>query len=1164
MKRVAEKVKDIVEICPFTHLHDFAADPGLTLASYHFTDITADLMSKWIDRASGVRTGQGAALALAGFRGVGKSHFISVLAAIVSRPELRSRISDGYVASSAERLSRRHGPVAFVRRGSGTSLLDELKRAVGLILEVNPSTLSDSLYDLLLRASEQAGELPLVLLIDTALGRDSRVARDDGILLSEIADAARTLGIFVGVALDDDISGADGPNASIAGSFNIDYLDQEHLYKIVDSHIFSKHSHMLPVLHDIYEDYRAALPGFRWSEQRFTSLYPLHPATVEIAPLIRLYIHDFALLGFAAEAGVKILGRPANSLIGIDEVFDSVESKLRHVPALAEAFAAFEKLEREVVSKTPVQFRHPAKLILKGLLMLSLNGEGASAPEIAASMMIFHDQSSAAPSLDIQALLDSFVDALPKSVVKVVNDTLSPKYSFKLKTKLDFDGVLAESVDRVPDELIWNILLSQTAEKYSDFDASKDLGLHPTICSVEWRGAVRRGEIVWNPRVAGDEIHAREELLDWSIHVAFGTGFAPLAVNSAIIWKLAEIANDEKDIIRRYYLLHNDPDVREQFGEGLSTAMHMHSIAVEKIWQRVFLLDGALTANDQKYQFTEEAQSAHSLTQLFTLMLAPVFKSQYPSHPEFLEHLDMKQSSSLVANFFSGSGLNNADAQKLAETFAYPLGLAVKNGDVYVPVSSETLIELDIVKSAFEGSESDEVLPLKQISERLSAPPTGLTRDAQHLILAALVAQRKYEFVTSSGNRINYRSLDLQILWDDIVGVAKPLNELYSPERLLLWSKLITGNTGLKSLTRSEDRLLIIDSLSGWLSGWKQSRTIDEFDALPDENLNAGIWRTAANLRKSFGAMADIIDSLVKNDLSLDECLQLIADLFSDSEAEFEKKKSDLRILRDFTADVSKRSEIASYLSLCEVADDSDLERSRLTLLESISSGQLCANTPENDQIEVVWTNFREMYSNYYAEKHDLVMNSVASGEKLREIIRSDEWSTFESFSMISWVDQRYFTKAKTLIREIRQLYCNTKVRESLSTKPYCGCSFSLSETRRLIDLPKQLHKTVNSGLESFRSRYVENTKNLIDAADSDAMATSIKTILSNFNDSESFSTLSSQDIRILKLAAERITEEKVTDNVISDDEFADDFSPAMHLWEQEVEQLEAFVNTER
>ena len=88
-----------------------------------------------------------------------------------------------------------------------------------------------------------------------------------------------SLNIFVGVALDDDIAGADGVNSAIVRSFAIDYLDQEHLYKIVDTHVFPKHRQMLPVLHDIYNNLPTVLPSFRWSEQRFSSLYPLHPVT---------------------------------------------------------------------------------------------------------------------------------------------------------------------------------------------------------------------------------------------------------------------------------------------------------------------------------------------------------------------------------------------------------------------------------------------------------------------------------------------------------------------------------------------------------------------------------------------------------------------------------------------------------------------------------------------------------------------------------------------------------------------------------------------------------------------------------------------------------------------------------------------------------------------
>jgi len=58
------------------------------------------------------------------------------------------------------------------------------------------------------------------------------------------------------------------------------------------------------------------------------------------------------------------------------------------------------------------------------------------------------------------------------------------------------------------------------------------------------------------------------------------------------------------------------------------------------------------------------------------------------------------------------------------------------------------------------------------------------------MLMTALVAERYIEFVTESGNRINRRSLDLTIIWEDIVGVARPVESSFSREKLKTWAKL--------------------------------------------------------------------------------------------------------------------------------------------------------------------------------------------------------------------------------------------------------------------------------------------------------------------------------------------------------------------------------------
>ena len=99
-------------------------------------------------------------------------------------------------------------------------------------------------------AASTTTDLPFVLLIDTSRGREVHVTRDDGPVLSDIAEAAKARGMIVGLALDDDIAGADGMNSSIASSYTIDFLDQEHLFKILNAFVFAKREQMRPVLHD--------------------------------------------------------------------------------------------------------------------------------------------------------------------------------------------------------------------------------------------------------------------------------------------------------------------------------------------------------------------------------------------------------------------------------------------------------------------------------------------------------------------------------------------------------------------------------------------------------------------------------------------------------------------------------------------------------------------------------------------------------------------------------------------------------------------------------------------------------------------------------------------------------------------------------------------------
>ncbi|MFN0278427.1 MAG: DUF6079 family protein [Pyrinomonadaceae bacterium] len=1127
MKRLEEKVKDIVEVRASPGLTDFLANPAETLNGYHFTDITADLMAKWIGKIADIRKGRGAAFALAGFRGVGKSHFLAALSAIVSQPELRTKIADSHVMSTAQRLSRRHGVVVHLKRGSSDSLLLELKLAVAEVTGTRSGEFSDSLNEILMAAADKSGDIPLVLLIDTALGRETRVTRDDGALLSDIASSAITQGIFVGIALDDDIAGADGMNSSIANSFTIDYLDQEHLYKIVDAHVFPKHDQMRPILHDIYESYRAAMPGFRWSEHRFSSLYPMHPAILETAPFVRLYLHDFALLGFAVDAGLKILGRPANSLIGLDEVFDSVETRLRNVSDLKDAFVAYDALDRDVIAKAPVMKRHEAKLILKGLFILSFNGEGVTATELAAAMLIFNEAQPTAGTASVEAILQSFAKDAPNAVKQSESSDRETRYGFKIDGGENLNSRLAELIKKVPADAVELILRRLTAEKFSDFDISDDGSIIWATCHAVWRGGIRRGEVIWLSEGATPD--ASEESGNWKVFIRYGVSSE--AKDDAFswpaaAWKLGALTGGDLDTIRRFHVLQTDNEIRETFKDSISTTLHVHSIAVEKIWQRIFLDDSSLISGEKEYKFTEQAKSSYNLAQLFTGMLEEQLEKHFPAHPHFSQVIGSQEVSSLVEHLFSGSGSNNPEIQKLAANFALPLGLVYENDGVLVPCAAGELVASSIVKEVIDLTELDQkdVIPLNEVATRMQAAPYGLTSETQQLVLAALVAQRQFEFVTSSENRINHRSLDLQIIWEDIVGIARPSGDVYSGDRLLMWASLLTADSSLNTLKPTEARLKVIDILSDWLKEWRKDNIVVQFDALPDEKLNSKLWRTASSVKKTFGSIAETVDGLLKENVTLDKCLQTIADVFADSEDEFESRQKDLTKLRQFIVRSTERDEINKYLALCEQTNDPGIEDLRSTLMETIVNGYFDHQDDADNELRHQWLRFKTLYSEVYAAKHDSAMLKGQDSRKLNEFFRTDLWTTFAALSELPWFGRHDMELAMAKIRELRIAQCDADVRKTLEVRPFCECSFRLNNATDTDGRINDLGHTASQGMDYFRHKLLaEQSAHFLRLGEMDKQNQSgdafskVQDLVPALENTKDFPTLTASQVHILK-----------------------------------------------
>jgi hypothetical protein len=411
MKRIQDKIKDLVEPQTFEQVGNYAEDPAQALAAYRFTDVTSDLLSRWLDALADLAPEAGAALALAGARGAGKSHTLAVLGALAGSERLRTSVEDAHVAAGAKRLAGRRCAVVRVERGTRPTLTEELGAAFAAYFGGGEAQWGrDPAQALTVAASRATGET-LVVIVDTAFNRPARVARDDGPVLGALAQAARGLNVFLALALDDDIAGADGANVAIVSAYHIDYLDPENLYRVADQFVLRKRPQVGDTLREIYQHLRSTVYDFNWSQSRFAALYPVHPLVAESAPGVRLYVPAFSFLSFASGAAARAAQRPALSLVLLDEVFDATEQELRQSAELTPAFETYERLTESCIAQLPVMQRYQARLILKSLFVLSLDGRGATPREMCAALLLGDDGAKGNATRQVGDILAQFARA---------------------------------------------------------------------------------------------------------------------------------------------------------------------------------------------------------------------------------------------------------------------------------------------------------------------------------------------------------------------------------------------------------------------------------------------------------------------------------------------------------------------------------------------------------------------------------------------------------------------------------------------------------------------------------------------------------------------------------------------------------------------------------
>jgi hypothetical protein len=1153
---MAKQVKAYVEVETYVELSQGrSAYPSTLLSSALITDEFGTALTQLAESASGAGA---PARIVSGPDGVGKSTVLTVVYVLASRPESGARSSSVEIrAASAALAGGRLVPVYVDASDAGEDLLDAIR--AGLDAEANAAVLAGIGADEWTGAAlgedpvEQAGALlpsgaRLLLIVDGVSDWLRRVGPEAGrrgiALLASLGEATaeRPLSVLLALGEDDLARDPAGPGHGGPGALLKVYQDHRMsaaaLVELCDKYIFKKDERQRAELHALYQELKQTLPSFRWSQEEFTALYPLHPVLLEVAPALRRHAVTFSFPRFAANAANRVKGRRGLSLVVLDEPFDAFEYELRKAPGLAGAFETYDFIANTVVPTLPdSQHRLWGKLLLKGLFLCSLADRAVTAVDLSNAMMLYDEADVESGARTVDAILARFEE---RAADRFQIQGEGADRSYRLLAGGVDQGLRAldDIAREVPDSdpALADALVSLGAAHFADWPL--DFGQAPGAATLRlpWRGTWRDGllsyrvpaQLVEIPPLetgllpaefdplavltddlldigAGDggatatsvaveetvqpvavEFVAADSICeyDWEV-VILPTGEPvppPTGVPTLAAWRPAPADEASLGVLRRLVTLRSGDPRLDTLGLDLQGMRVAAEAEAARVFHKLYV-EGGTFVGQSWAAGAAEVGKADTLVELLGRALEPRLDERYPQHPVFGVELDEATVDLLVSGLFGGGTVSAPEVQQAAAAVAVPLGLAEgpERGPYRFNPSGEAALtypfNVEPLRLAEAGGEIG--VPLEAIYQALRRTPFGLQRQAQRLILAAMVATGRVKLVGPAGE-LSAEGLAEGVDFSAYTHLKRAGLTVYSNETLLEWCRQLTDSHHLNDIVTADGRQLIRKALDDWLANWHALDLNGRFNEIPPEAATRRTWQLIATSKQYFETMSRSIRAVLDEEVALEEGIGRVVNTFAANPAIYQRAVRDLRMLTGFVDWIGTYTSAKEYILAAERTSDPKIEAARAELLSLIAAPHRLLDEAKRRRFDSVYDAFRRDYIDYYASAHDLHVGSRADYDVLEAYLESPNWRRFELLSQVAVAHTRYYQLALSTVQAIRDLHCSLPTREILLDRASCVCPFRLTNAESTARLLERLHFVVERGTAHHLRTIAQHRKHIL------------------------------------------------------------------------------------
>jgi DNA-binding response OmpR family regulator len=429
----SQQIKSFVALRHVDQITRFeSASNEQIVRAYQFTD---QLRSVAVQLLSNIVSGK-SSRAIVGERGSGKSHMLAFLRSITNQPDLIGTLEDSEASVALHMVARQKIPAEGIPTlaigfdpDKGLNFVKAYPKARGLEGELPDWLSTDQIDELIEERISNSSNFALFIDGISPLLRNPNSSEALLEWLRYLVTEAASSQFCLLVTLDRDLVDDDNELAKdLCTLFQIERLNMSNFATLIGQTVFRKINQQHRELENLYKDLRNRMPHFTGTPAEFIQLYPVHPIVLEIAPAMRCYARSFSLFGFIKAVSARALVRRAFSLICLDDLFESFEFDLRRNSKLTEIFKIYDHLFSSIIPNFGQQHSLYAKMMLKGLLLLSLAERASTAVEIADAVMLYDDHEPKSFRKVITHIMDRLSTASPGIAIELYEE--EPRYLF--------------------------------------------------------------------------------------------------------------------------------------------------------------------------------------------------------------------------------------------------------------------------------------------------------------------------------------------------------------------------------------------------------------------------------------------------------------------------------------------------------------------------------------------------------------------------------------------------------------------------------------------------------------------------------------------------------------------------------------------------------------